>query len=213
MNAYTKEYIGQLLDRFMNGMTTLEEEAVLADYFRHSAVREEWTAYKEMFAYFDGGMEQEKPTPKRLRQVCFAAAAIAALSVLTFTLWPRPEQPSVAEVRKTVVPPPAKQDSAKIAPAPVPAPRSLRSNPRLVSKNEQRNRPPVHVHKEEALQKLEAENAQLKAQLESIQQEIEQIREQVFISEMQTRGYQAVYLEDGNIQFVSRSQMPASVEL
>lgn len=211
MNAYTKEYIGQLLDRFMNGMTTLEEEVVLADYFRHSAVREEWTAYKEMFAYFDGGMKQEKSTRKGLRKVWLAAASIVALGILTFMLWPRPEQPSVAEVRKTVVPPPVKQDSAKIAPAPVPAPRSLRSNPRLMSKNEQRNRP--LVHKEEALQKLEAENAQLKAQLESIQQEIEQIREQVFISEMQTRGYQAVYLEDGNIQFVSRSQMPASVEL
>ena len=54
MMKYTKEYIAQLLERFMNGTSTLEEESVLANYFRHTAVPEEWAAYKEMFAYIDG---------------------------------------------------------------------------------------------------------------------------------------------------------------
>jgi hypothetical protein len=49
--------------------------------------------------------------------------------------------------------------------------------------------------------------------LENVQKEIEQIREQLIISEMQARGYQAVYQEDGNIQFVGMSQGTVSVEL
>ena len=74
----------------------------------------------------------------------------------------------------------------------------------------------VHSSKgdpEVALKKLETENAQLKAQLENVHKEIEQIREQLIISEMQARGYQAVYQEDGNIQFVGMSQGTLSVEL
>ena len=55
--------------------------------------------------------------------------------------------------------------------------------------------------------------AKLKAQLENVHKEIEQIREQLIISEMQARGYQAVYQEDGNIQFVGMSQGTVSVEL
>lgn len=54
-----KNDIQQLLDRFMNGTTTLDEERRLADYFRTAAVPDEWRAYKDMFAYFDAGMPAE----------------------------------------------------------------------------------------------------------------------------------------------------------
>lgn len=52
--------IQQLIDRFMDGTTTLDEERRLADYFRTAEPAEQWSddwmAYKEMFAYFDEGM-------------------------------------------------------------------------------------------------------------------------------------------------------------
>ena len=65
----------------------------------------------------------------------------------------------------------------------------------------------------DVIRQLESENAQLKAQLEAAQKEIEQIREQIIITEMQARGFQAVYQEDGSIQFVRQDHRPASVEL
>ena len=34
MTHYTKEYIENLLDKFMDGVTTLEEEDILVSYFR-----------------------------------------------------------------------------------------------------------------------------------------------------------------------------------
>lgn len=58
MIKYTDEYIERLLDRFMNGESSLEEEAQLGEYFRTQTVRKEWETYREMFEYFDGGMEE-----------------------------------------------------------------------------------------------------------------------------------------------------------
>ena len=33
MRRYTKEYIGKLLDKYMDGTSTLDEEAILCEYF------------------------------------------------------------------------------------------------------------------------------------------------------------------------------------
>lgn len=52
---YDKQEIGRLLEKFMAGKTSLNEEDVLAQYFRSHEVDEVWTAYKEMFALFDSG--------------------------------------------------------------------------------------------------------------------------------------------------------------
>lgn len=57
MTLYNKKDIATLLDKFMAGTTTIEEEQTLADYFRsEQRVPTEWEDYKDMFAYFDNGM-------------------------------------------------------------------------------------------------------------------------------------------------------------
>ena len=57
MTLYNKKDIATLLDKFMAGATTIEEEQTLADYFRsEQRVPAEWEDYKDMFAYFDNGM-------------------------------------------------------------------------------------------------------------------------------------------------------------
>lgn len=48
--------IERLLRRFMDGLTTVEEENRIAEYFRTHEVDAEWKAYKDMFAWFDDGM-------------------------------------------------------------------------------------------------------------------------------------------------------------
>ncbi len=52
---YDKQEITRILDKFMTGETSLEEEKMLAQYFRTHAVGDEWQKYKEMFALFDNG--------------------------------------------------------------------------------------------------------------------------------------------------------------
>ena len=45
--------IQNLIKRFMDGLTSVEEEDKLAEYFRTHDVDEKWRTYKEMFAWFD----------------------------------------------------------------------------------------------------------------------------------------------------------------
>ena len=45
MIKYTKDYIAKLLDKYMDGTSTLEEEDILADYFLRGNVPEEWEDY------------------------------------------------------------------------------------------------------------------------------------------------------------------------
>lgn len=57
----TKIQLTALLQRFMDGTTTVDEEAVLADFFRHATdsdrpadiSADDWLAYREMFAMFE----------------------------------------------------------------------------------------------------------------------------------------------------------------
>ena len=94
-----KEHISNLLERFMNGESTLAEEELLSRYFATHEVDAEWVPYKQMFAYFDSGMaDAAKPTPAsdaeqapqrkvvRFRWLRVAAAAAVALLFAT-GLW------------------------------------------------------------------------------------------------------------------------------
>ena len=60
---YNKQEIADLLDKFMAGETSLDEENVLAQYFRTHEVSDEWKEYKEMFALFDNGAVDVESRP------------------------------------------------------------------------------------------------------------------------------------------------------
>ena len=94
-----KEHISNLLERFMNGESTLAEEELLSRYFATHEVDAEWEPYKQMFAYFDSGMADEaqpaaakeaeqapQPNVVRLKWLRVAAAAVVALLLAT-GLW------------------------------------------------------------------------------------------------------------------------------
>lgn len=91
-----KRHIANILNRFFNGESTLAEEEELGRYFATHDVDEDWKAYKQMFAYFDGGMKDEKPasTVVEVRRVKWwryaAAAAVVALvaSVALYVMQP-----------------------------------------------------------------------------------------------------------------------------
>ena len=118
MKRYSQQQIKALLDKFMDGQTTVEEEAQLADYFRSADVPAEWEDYRAMFDYFDSGMEDypvtvEQPRPTLTRQMgrrwwgIAAAACITAAIVATVVLHQPtatmtvPETPPVASNEST----------------------------------------------------------------------------------------------------------------
>ena len=66
MNEKEKD-IRLLLNRFMAGETTLEEEALLGEWFRqHSDVSDDLKEYQMMFGYFDEGMPLDHEAEKHV---------------------------------------------------------------------------------------------------------------------------------------------------
>ena len=56
-NKMTSMQIQQLIDKYMNGQTTVDEEQLIARYFRTATdVPDSLKPYRDMFAYFDEGM-------------------------------------------------------------------------------------------------------------------------------------------------------------
>lgn len=86
-----EKQIQSLLDKFMEGETTLQEEKTLGEFFRTTKnVKAEWKDYKSMFDYFDQGMPYgrlaQKVTHhgKIVKMIAWAVSA-AALVALLFT--------------------------------------------------------------------------------------------------------------------------------
>lgn len=100
MNEKEKD-IRQLLDRFMAGETSLEEEVLLGEWFRqHPDVSDDLKEYQLMFGYFDEGMpldhEAEEyvadahPKAKaRMRRLWLSLSMAASIALLVVFAVPR----------------------------------------------------------------------------------------------------------------------------
>ena len=112
MIQYTKEYIAKLLEKYMDGTSTLDDEAVLAQYFRGKNIPDEWLCYQQMFQE----IEAMAPQPKaRNRWAVFGIAAAAVVAGVLYLAVP-PRQVEVAPAAPLT----AQVDTvAKVASAPV----------------------------------------------------------------------------------------------
>ena len=217
MKRYTQQHIQDLLDKFMNGLTTLEEEAALGDYFRTHEVPEEWEDYRQMFGYFDRGMEGELITPQAQEQPFMrlmgrrwwgiaAAAAIAAL-IVGATVFYHPTsttQPVVAEVAQEET-----QDQA----TPIGETQnfaSLQTTPEQPVETQNLASQTAAVktsHKRKSnVRRLQAENAKLARENERLQRELADLRRRAFIIDLEANGYKTVMNEDGSIVLIDLEQ-------
>jgi cytoskeletal protein RodZ len=112
---HTKEEVERLLQKFMDGTTTLEEEALLGDFFRTHEVTGEWATYKKMFAMFDTGkvvVEAPRRKPLWWRWAGIAAAIILLIALGIVLRHQMSEKPNLI----------AKTDTTQTAPQPISQP-------------------------------------------------------------------------------------------
>lgn len=207
MKRYSQQQIGGLLDKFMNGLTSLEEEAALSDYFRTHEVPQEWEDYRLMFDYFDRGMEGELLNSQASRLTLtrqmgrrwwgIAAAAAIAAVIISLTVLRTPESsisqpPAITEAQEVDTPvtalPEVEMQRLAVANPPKPA---------------TQNRTAVTASK---TRRLRAQNDSLRAETERLQRELEDLRRRAFIIDMEANGYKAVMGEDGHIVFIDMEQ-------
>lgn len=89
-------YIADLVEKFLDGRTTNEEERELYTWFRTHEVPAEWEPLKSMFAWYEAGMPEEiaveepaEPKAKvmplrRWLQMAGGCAAVVAVALLIF---------------------------------------------------------------------------------------------------------------------------------
>ena len=136
MKQLSQQQASALLDRYMDGLTTLEEEAALRRYFStHDDIPDEWQDYKVMFTYLDSGMEDSNLSAQEPQRVSLiqqmgrrwwgiaAAAVITAAVVVTATLRLTPsstlsEQPAVTakvDIDTVSIPPTVETEPQQLA--------------------------------------------------------------------------------------------------
>ena len=212
MKRYSQQQISDLLDKFMDGLTSLEEEAALGDYFRTHEVPREWEDYRLMFGYFDRGMEGDlvpakQPRPSLTRLVgrrwwgIAAAACITAAIVATVVL----HRPSTT-VTVPETPPAIAQKADSIA---TPVAMEAESQPQQLAEVTPISparpvRPARPVPK--STRRLQAENAKLARENERLQRELADLKRRAFIIDLEANGFRAVQDEDGSIVLIDLEQ-------
>lgn len=210
MKRYSHQQIEALLDKFMDGQTTVEEEAQLADYFRSADVPAEWEDYRAMFDYFDNGMESEpvpaaETRPSLTSQVgrrwwgISAAACITAAIVATALL----HHPTTTTVPDT---PPVTAQKADSITTPVAVETQPEPQPeQLAIANPAR---PVHSSRpvSRKIRRLQASNERLVEENERLQRELADLKRRAFIIDLEANGFRAVQDEDGSIVLIDIEQ-------
>lgn len=199
MIQYTKEYISRLLNKFMNGTSSLEEEDILNKYFSQDCIPAEWEQYRLLFAE----LEAMKPTakPRRIWLRWSIAAAMVGVVFATFLyLNNKPIEPLMADNNT------AQKDSVKTE---VYNDKSLPDTtanqkqqlvPEKPVKRRMRKTEPT-IHDYDKAYTLMAEAEQTKAIIEQAKAQLE-----LFDAQMAAYGYVPVMQEDGTIIYINEQE-------
>ena len=197
MRQYTKAFIQSLLDKYMEGTTTLEEEDILRQYFTRGDVPAEWEDYRQLFAEIDS-MRPAGKHDRRWWPWSIAAAVVAALVVFTITQRSQENQ-SKSDVTAQV----EEKDSVTI-------PKAVETRPDSTLPKHQQQAPtstkrrlrkpqPTMTDYDKAYT-LMAEAAKEQQQAE---QEMDQAQQEILHTQLTAAGYVAIQQEDGTIIYTN----------
>ena len=195
MIQYTKEHIGRLLDKFMEGTSTLEEEDILSQYFAQGQIPAEWEEYRLLFAEFEAMKSQSSAKPRR-RWIGWGVAAAAVVAGVLYLTMPsrqtdrNPDVPLMALADSTTT------QQAKPDTASSPKEQVL---PVQTKKRSLRKPAPTMTDYDKAYAlTAEAERAKRNVELE-----LEQARQEVIDAQLAAYGFIPVMQEDGTIIYIN----------
>ena len=207
MKRYTKEYIEKLLDKFMDGTSTLDEEDILAQYFRHQEVPREWEEYRLLFQEIDAmkpvqaEIVEINPENRRKRWMGWGVAAAVVAGILYFAVPSKQIEPSAPLTAKvdtvtTVVQPEipiseTKTDTVSPQKPPVESPKRSRRKPR-----------PTMLDHDKAYVLM----AQAEQEIHDVERQLAQCQQEIVEAQLAALGYIPVMQEDGTIIYINEQQ-------
>lgn len=235
MRQYTKADIHSLLDKFMEGTTTLEEEDTLTRFFLQGDTPAEWDDYRRLFAELEAMTpstssarihlqeERQQPTRKGRRWWWAVAAVGIAVSMMTFTLRLSEQHTNgttdhavdcnkqLATNRQGI-----EADTLLRLEAPnqeaVPDTAAIR---RDIDKRFPAQRP-RRVRKQEPtmndIDKTYALLAQAERERQQAEQKLEQAQQEIVHAQLTAAGFSAITLEDGSVIYVDEPKQYLAYE-
>ena len=198
MRQYTKAFIQSLLDKYMEGMTTLEEEDVLRQYFTRGDVPAEWEDYRQLFAEIDS-MRPAGKHDRRWWPWSIAAAVVAALVVFTITQRSQENQPKsdmtaqVEEKDSVTI-----QKAVETRPDSTPLPKHQKQAPSSTKRRLRKPQPTMTDYDKAYALMAEAAKEQQQAE-----QEMDQAQQEILHTQLTAAGYVAIQQEDGTIIYTN----------
>ena len=196
MIRYTKAYIKDLLDKYMDGTSSLEEEDILASYFRGKDIPQEWEDYRLMFQE----IEAMKPQPRRNRQRIGWSVAAAVVAGIMYLAVPSeqevsPEaQPLVAQTDTVAAQPILQADTTSL--------RQIESKP-IQSKKRRIRKPRPTIHD---IDKAYALVAQAEQEQREVELQLAECRIEMIEAQLAAYGYIPVTQEDGTITYINEQK-------
>ena len=207
MKRYTKKYIEKLLDKFMNGTSTLDEEDILAQYFRHQKVPREWEEYRLLFQEIDAmkpvqaEIVEINPENRRKRWMGWGVAAAVVAGILYFSVPSKQIEPTAPLTAKvdttaTVAQPEipiseTKTDTVSPQKPPVESPKRSRRKPR-----------PTMLDHDKAYVLM----AQAEQEIRDVERQLAQCQQEIVEAQLAALGYIPVMQEDGTIIYMNEQQ-------
>ena len=198
MIRYTKAYIKDLLDKYMDGTSTLEEEDILADYFRGKDIPQEWEDYRLLFQEIEA-MKPQTKISKRWIGWSMAAAIVAGI---LYVAVPRQQtihqqaDPLMAQ-SDTIV---QSSEQAPIELAPDTMPKQKEQVQPIQSKKRsiRKLKPTMHDY-----DKAYALMAQAEQEQRDIEVQLEQAQQEIIEAHLAAYGFIPVKQEDGTIVYIN----------
>ena len=198
MIRYTKAYIKDLLDKYMDGTSTLEEEDILANYFRGKDIPQEWEDYRQLFQE----IEAMKPLPKTSKRWIGWSVAAAIVAGILYVAVPRQQtihqqaDPLMAQ-SDTIV---QSSEQAPIELAPDTMPKQKEQVQPIQSKKRsiRKLKPTMHDY-----DKAYALMAQAEQEQRDVELQLEQAQQEIIEAQLAAYGFIPVKQEDGTIVYIN----------
>ena len=198
MIRYTKTYIKDLLDKYMDGTSTLEEEDILANYFRGKNIPQELEDYRLLFQE----IEAMKPQPKTSKRWIGWSVAAAIVAGILYVAVPRQQtihqqaDPLMAQSDSIVQS--SEQAPIELAPDTMPKQKEQVQPIQTKKRSIRKLKPTMHDY-----DKAYALTAQAEQEQRDVELQLEQTRQEIIEAHLAAYGFIPVKQEDGTIVYIN----------
>ena len=198
MIRYTKTYIKDLLDKYMDGISTLEEEDILADYFRGKDIPQEWEDYRLLFQE----IEAMKPQTKISKRWIGWSVAAAIVAGILYVAVPRQQtihqqaDPLMAQADTIVQS--SEQAPIELAPDTMPKQKEQVQPIQTKKRSIRKLAPTIHD-----IDKAYALMAQVEQEQREVEQQMAQCQQEIIEAQLAAYGFTPVKQEDGTIVYIN----------